>query len=228
MIKLTKNGIFSREWDPANKEYKTIKLDPDKLLNKLNEEIEIEDLTIVELFNLLSKDDLETYFFDRTFGCDLDDLKKQVNKKTNESADFDYIAVSEYRELFQPKKGKPWFTTTHSASGKKSGDDTNWALDLTPLSQMAILPIKVNNNAVLTIVDAKDNYSYASHKYEANMTVFNVLMALIDEFTFFGSDEEKEKTIKMLNFRVKEIENGTAKTIPFDEVMKKFDDEFED
>lgn len=106
-------------------------------------------------------------------------------------------------------------------------DSEQYALDLTPLNNMAHLPVRINNN--LDVLDERkteqDNFQFGNVlvKVTKDFSLFEFLYAIFYELSFHGGPQSRNKAKEDLLVNVKSIEDGTADLIPWDVVRERLD-----
>lgn len=99
-----------------------------------------------------------------------------------------------------------------------------YALDLTPLNNIAHLPIKINNNMVLydERKTSDDKFQFGKVLFEAkkDFSLFELLYGIFYELTFHGGPKKRDEAKNNLLVSIKEIEDGTAELVPWDVVKK--------
>lgn len=121
--------------------------------------------------------------------------------------------------------------TSEEYGGPKKGEIiNNYGLDFTPLCELAPLPLSLDENVKMNKSEKKNGkfefttVDLGHHQF----TLFEIVQAILDEVSFFGPPSNRDSTKDMLIERVREIDSGEAKTIPFDEVKKKLEKKLKD
>jgi hypothetical protein len=96
----------------------------------------------------------------------------------------------------------------------KAGERIAYAVELTPVNELAYLPIKLASELIITDQSYKpeDNLKFANCDY----TLGQILYGIVWELSFFGNPTSRNKMVDELTSRIKGIEDGTVKTIPWE------------
>lgn len=109
------------------------------------------------------------------------------------------------------------------------GTRQSYGVSLTSANELVNFPIKLNNK--LTITDDNhehENWMKPIGEYKNPVfTLGNILDGIFWEISFYGSPEKRKKILEELNERSREIEEGTAKLIPMEEVFKDLKEKFD-
>lgn len=219
-----KNGLFSKEWNKDTKTISEVVVMPKEIFAFLSTEVKVEEgLCLWDLFTYLNKMPKEIFKpFCDLFRCHVDKIYKEMSKET-EPEDLDFLQIDQFFELFKESKynkDNPWMTTMITCSGIKVKEEIKYAIDLSPVSKLKYIPIKINPIAELYILE-KNYTTNEKHKFNNVLNLYQFLDAILIELSFFGTDEKKEDFANRLNKQIADIESGKAKTIPWKEVKKK-------
>ena len=103
----------------------------------------------------------------------------------------------------------------------KAGARINYAVELTPANELAHLPIRLASE--LTITDQSYKPDDLLKFKECEYTLGQILYGVVWELSFFGNPASRDKMGEELANRVKDIEDGKVKTIPWEEVKTKLE-----
>lgn len=108
----------------------------------------------------------------------------------------------------------------------KKGERTRWAVDLSPVSDLVNIPVKLNTDFVVfdddpkheTDMDQQVGFGFPIGTYKgANFTLGNILEGIIWELSFHGEPAQRNAMIQELRRRVEETKNAPdLHTRPFD------------
>jgi len=108
---------------------------------------------------------------------------------------------------------------------KKEEKHRRYALDFTPVNEIADLEIKLDETYQ---VIQKFDFDHPVFKAKKKFTFLDIVYALLWEISFHGEPEDKEKRMKELSDMAKGIEDGTVKTIPWEEVKESLEKKIKD
>jgi len=104
-----------------------------------------------------------------------------------------------------------------------SGDIVdNWAIDFTPVSEMADLPIKLAST--IDVFEYRKEKNITEKIHGNYFSVIEVLGEIFWEISFHGSPILRNEKLGEVLDAVKEIKEGTAKLTPWEELKKELDD----
>jgi hypothetical protein len=109
-------------------------------------------------------------------------------------------------------------------------DGERYALDFSPINSLKHLPIVVSDEFEIRKL-YQNPQEPPLFKGKKSLCLMDVIWALLWEISFHGTPENRDEQAKELKRRVEEIDNGTEKLIPAEEVfreMRKIIDEKED
>lgn len=229
MITLTKDKIiYSNHFNPECDEY--VRREVPYLWPYLNEAVELsKDFTLEDLFNHIEKNRYVFQFvFDSCLGhyslqLYIDEIEKPGPEK--EDNEIDYLEIHRWGEYW------PWgeidLSIGFSGVGKKE-DDTAYGLGFTPLSELKHLSLRLNKDWEVSevIIPSRivmyfvrllkkigiplgkwDNpFSRTYVKGKAEFTVYELITAILNEISFYGSPEER-------NGKMDELEKITEETM---------------
>ncbi len=94
------------------------------------------------------------------------------------------------------------------------------AIEFTPWHALKDLPIIINSKATLLEEADYDNQKI----YNTSFSVADFFNGLTSEICFFGSPDTRDDNMDGLKQSIKEIEDGTAELIPWDDVKGELDE----
>jgi hypothetical protein len=109
--------------------------------------------------------------------------------------------------------------------GSRAGERINWSVSLTPIRELLDLPLRLRDafNITEDDIDAK---AYGDTVTTAKCPVVllgQVIHGVLCELSFHGGPEQQAKFHDELMARKAEVDAGTAKLIPADDVFSEFD-----
>ena len=239
MNKLTKKGLVlvGDYKDDAD----ALALSEKDLLCSLRDQIEIDDdITLRDLFRIFAPIKL---FIEAYSSIPFDDYAKELDKPTDwakkESCPIDYIEVAWSGEYFERYNSLSLYPdargVNESVPEEKHGvwenEDTPppsryWGIDAQPMNSICDLPIKINN--LVTIYKLEDGKKIIE-KWKKDFMLLEFLDAIFYEISFFGTPEDRDDFMGVLNERVKEVENMTEeekkiRLVPIEDVLKRLDE----
>jgi len=109
--------------------------------------------------------------------------------------------------------------------GVKAGGRIHWSVSLTPVRELLELPLRLREE--LTIVeddlDAKGWQEAVATGRCAEVLLGQVIQGVLDELCFHGGPQEKETMSDGLKAQLAELEAGTMKTTPADDLFEELD-----
>lgn len=103
----------------------------------------------------------------------------------------------------------------------------NYAVEMTPINNLANYPIKVRSTLFFEYCD--DKHYEKTYDYKPSITLIELLHAILWELSFFGSTKQRDEKVEEMNKSIEEIEkakkNGTLNkvTMSYDDFKKKYD-----
>ncbi len=205
---------------------------------------ELDSVALLDLFQFVGRNEDIKEFIARYSSCShIDDFHKAINntpkKKRSDlwrleishgsiDADDGYIGVNgcDFSGIGEATKEDLKY---HEENKTKPPDSQCYAIELTPVENMAHLPIKLDD--AFKIYDGckapyfKYNFIVDSHK---RFTLLDILDAVYWEISFFGGPQDAEGMLKELNERMEDVKNNKENLISFEDMQKelKEDNEF--
>lgn len=219
VIKLTKDGFAN-----GNK-----KVDFDVgFFQYWRSTLEIEGtVTLADLIKIISTDEL--VFLEMLTQCSISEFIREMDDSTEEDYELASIEVGKYYEANEYDDFSSINEVVRCSGRYKeprvSEHDPNHvdelcAIEFCHWNALKNLPLTLDLSATLTI-----DMDYKKAKtYEASITVSDFFNGLFDEICFFGSPSRRDDEVEELQRRMKEIEDGTAELIPWEEVKDRLKD----
>lgn len=111
------------------------------------------------------------------------------------------------------------------AYGSRAGERINWSISLTPVRELLDLPLRLRDAFNITEDDIDAN-AYGDTVANAKCPVVllgQVIHGVLYELSFYGGPEQQTEFHDELMARKAEVDAGTAKLIPADDVFSEFD-----
>jgi hypothetical protein len=243
---LKRGGLLEAKhsrWLPKQKKYTSKTEDvSDIAICYLYEPIEMgEDVRLGDLLSLLQKCPmLSEFVFRREWARELMDEVKDAEFKPY-TGEYDPDGI-EYLELY---KHIEFNSKTREYSGfhrwdlhgigfelredqpedygHKKGERVNWSLSFQSPIDLWKIPLKVRTDARVfeSDLDSKQVFREIDAIKLERPTLGDLIQGVLWELGFHGPKESREKEMSTIKERVKEVEDGTAKLIPLDEVIEK-------
>lgn len=154
-------------------------------------------VTLLDMLNAIEKNNLHEFVSCYSWCQNILSYHKEARLPRKEKANckslevyWDYQLISD--ELLT--------STSFHGVGK---DGTKYALDLSPLNDIAHLPVKLNEN--LEVVEYEKGKEIIVFKCKKEFSLLEVLDAIYWEVGFFGNIKERDNMIDTLKERVEEI-----------------------
>ena len=109
------------------------------------------------------------------------------------------------------------------AEGYRQG----YAVEFTPINNLADYPIRISNKLHITDYDA-DPKDMTDNDIDLtpSITLMELLYWTFWELSFLGGPEDRDEEAEVLNQRVEDLKSGKLKTVPWEEVKEKLIDKF--
>jgi hypothetical protein len=234
LIRLFKDGSFE--------DYEGRKWDVSHLGRYLYERIDFaERITLGDLLRIVDKMPEKELLQDMA-NCPLDDFIKELDKPMDgrrlEGLSFNYLEIGWSAEEWDGDYNDfiDFCGIDESVSQEKHGSydakserhlARRWALEFTPVNLIAHLEIKLNKEFKIYKFDTEKPSDPDKVAYQAiarDFKLIDVLYGILYEISFVGGPEDRDEKWSDLTETMKEIENGTAKTVPWEDVKKKIED----
>jgi len=209
MIKLSPKKIIRINDDKKTKE-------ESDLIHWLSQEIELsDDFTLEDLFWFVKKekDIFNTVFYSHLGGYDLqkyiNDIEKNISPKKIDR-EVKYLEIKWIAEYYPQKDINSFdmYISFHGVNKEGSG----LAIGLSSLNEMKHLPIKINNT--IEIYELNDKGETLILKSDKDFTVYDFLMCIFYEISFYGDPTNKKQIIKELdNIKEEDCEELTKEDI---------------
>lgn len=110
----------------------------------------------------------------------------------------------------------------HGHLAHKKGERTKWSISLTPVRELLHLPVRVNREVLIceADIDAKQYAQTLQVGTSERITLGSYIREILWELSWHGSPEDSEKVNQGLKDQIAEIDAGTAKTTPYEDVME--------
>ena len=227
---IRKNGLYEKKWVPERRKWLIKKVKKINAYSLLREHCTIaDDVTLADIFAMVESNKYLTAFISQYSSChQIYSMHEQIketwrnSEKEEDEIDVDYLEVYWHVGNNDYGKRKSFYVTT-GLHGIVEGNTDQYSMSLTPLYEMAHLPVKLNNSikiykpfdfknpkAVEIVVDSEQGF-----------TLLEVLDAIYEDLSFYGgSDEQKQELKDELNRRVEDIKSGEEIGIPWEQIKK--------
>jgi hypothetical protein len=243
-ILINKTGFYSKEWvydeQAGEGSFVITPCQPGCslcILKYWNADLELDEITLQELIVLLRQNGQTTIkFLEHLTDCNITPFLHEIDESYEKQPDdcsIEYIRVGlvvetiKYRERGQVNN-KAELTIFPFADGKgkptKESVDT-YGLEFSHWGSLKDLPIKIQNTVDLCQIDESvlNEPSIIPCNYVLSMGEF--FTGLFNELCFCGSPDIRDGRLERLKEQIKEIEDGTAKLIPIEDLWDKFDED---
>lgn len=201
------------------------------------------NLKLGDIFKLLDTCPELKEVFRRSWAAELCDEARKGTLPQNRGSDPVEIAGVEYVELYWT-----WSLDTSSSTYRsvskldlhgigpvleedapkyyvKAGDRINWSLSLTSVRELLELPLRLREEFDVTEddLDAKGYGEVVAKGRCSEVTLGQVILAVLEELSFHGGPEGQAEFSAELESRVAEVDAGTAELICGDDVFDAYD-----
>ena len=248
-VKITKDDFIVSKWNGEIREYEQSIPEDEYIHCLLSESCEIDTgVTLKDIFSIVERYPSLVSFISKYSSCyHIDDFHKTINDPLIEDKEedgcnyvIDYLEVykrwhvSEYKKEISFSINEDFHGIGHyikdSKDGySKKGDKTPISVSYSPMNELANYEVKLNHHVeVYKPFNHKKPNSHQERvliEGQVYFTLLEVLNAIYYDISFMGGPEDNKEFLEELNERVEEIDNGTAKLIPMDEILKEDEDE---
>lgn len=208
MIYLTKNGFRKSEWNGEIRQYEDVPIK--SILRELRGACQIEEgVTLADIFAAVEQSEPLCVVLGEWAWCNCAAFHKEIKRPSTGTA-LKWIEISQTAEI--DKDGE--FQFGLDVSGRDDSD-TTWAIDFTPVNDLRDLPVKLANT--FTLWDWRTDEPEKQKLKVDCYSLLDVLGELYFEVSFHGSPEDRNERGNELAEIVKEVEDGTAKLVPWEE-----------
>lgn len=217
MIRISNEGVF----DGQNNERIPDTELPQRLADNV---IFSDDLKFFSFFNLLlvNHEFIDKAFYTSLGGYKLLDFAKDYNSLSEKKSDFT-LRVSWTSELYEDGDLilSPMFDGYNL---NNNGDKTLLSIEFTPLNIMRLSDFKLDCS--VNILDFTESVNKKESVYKLNahkdFTLFEIIHAVLDEISYFGTPEERNETLEYLNKKFDDVSTDLdkQKLYPFDIAIK--------
>lgn len=183
------------------------------------------DVTLADILRLVACDEVLELFFTSYSSCPIKQFCEEIQTAgTKEPEHGEYCEVVFILEIAEnPPLNLPKGMDTYWAFQSIGPDGTIYGIDLSPLSDIGGLPIRLNSApGILALARHPNPYSRETG-FTITPTLLQFLNAILWEISFHGGPEERDRRRAELLEIAAEVEAGTAKLIPLDDVLKDLD-----
>lgn len=223
-VRFTKAGLRWYEWQSETRTYEEQAIKQDEILTYLRRSCQIDrDVTLGDFFRAVSEFPALVKFVSQYSWCwaiedfHAEALLPRLERKDEEQ--LEALEISQHFEIEDPNPKYPsietiQMTTDFHGVGKPSSEHGSWSVSLSPMNELAHLPIRLRDRAKLL-----RNMTEPVGDWPCTFTLLDVLDAVYDDISFHGGPKQREDFGSELRARVAEVEAGTATLIPHDEVF---------
>jgi hypothetical protein len=212
-VYITKTGLKHFEWDGELRQ--NVEQPIKTFVSQLRSACHIEpDVTLGDIFKAVDQDELLCFFLGEYSWCSVKAFHAEALKPSLEKSDLKYIELSKYVDL-EDSCGDPGEHIDVSGIGKPHEHHNRYAIDLTPVNELACLPVRLN-----PVIKFRKDLKTVSESPGVCFSLLEVLGEIYYEVSFHGSPQQREGVSLHLESIMREIENGTAELVPFESVFE--------
>ncbi len=210
-ISIAKNGFQPVKWDMDAGQYTSV--EASSVLPLLRSSCSIDPgVTLADIFDAVERDGALKEFLSVYSWYDIDAFHAEARKPAQEPLNLPhlkYIEVSKYLDFDDDLAQE---TLDFSGIGEPYGEGrTRYGIDLTSVSELAPLPVRLNPVAEVR----KDGETIA--RSPASYTLLDVLGEIYWEISFYGNPAQREALLENLLKEAEEIKAGTADLAPLED-----------
>lgn len=209
--------LAAYEWDGKLKEY----VEKPVRLADLRVRVKVDDgVTLGEIFESVERfPDLKDIVANYAWCGAIDEFHADARKPRKDvEADLVKLVVSAYGEVFE-HKGENDFTLATDFIGVDAAGE-RWSVSYTPMYQLAHLPVVIEEKFAI-----RRNWQEEVFTGQRVFGLLEFLDAIYWDISFHGGPKDNEEFMEDMKERIKEIEDGTAKTVPFEDVMRSLEEQ---
>lgn len=225
-LQICKNSKLAKmKWVPEEQIYKKIYLKEKEIPFYINSTVCVEQgATLRNLFNIIIN---YTNFFSLILNLpDLESFFQEAFENSSEESN-DYLDLSalelEWSSHVMNRYEELILSEDIYFSGRLN-DGTNVALELTPINEIIDFPLSIND--VYNIYKEEEPFKSIFLAVKP-MTLLQVITGIMNEISFFGTPENRNEKVEMLQETIEKLKSGEMKTYSFDEIKKEFFNEEE-
>ena len=210
-VRIVKCGMEATEWDGEIRQY--VPMDVKTFVSQLRSPCTIDpDVTLLDIFRAVERDAPLKFVLSEYSWCDVDAFHfeaEQPLKESEQASDLEYIEIAMRFEFDQ--HGANAVVDVSGIGLPDEHGHTHYALDLTPVNQIASLPVRLNPTA--QILKELETIGTAPYSF----TLLEVLGEIYYEVSFHGSPASRDARRTEILDAVAEVESGRAQLVAWDE-----------
>jgi hypothetical protein len=212
-VRITKRGIEALQWDSDAQRHVERKVR--SALYVLRWECNLETgVTLGDIFRFVEQDPELFRFLQVWCACDVAAFHADARKPaTGKDSDLACIEIAKYFE-WNDRAARETIHVSGIGEPNARGE-TRYALDFTPLNKVAHLPVRLRPE--IEIRKGREKLGDAP----CTFTLIDVLGEIYWEISFWGSPEDRDRQAAKLDEAVREVEEGRAKGIPLERLLKR-------
>jgi len=212
-VSITKSGFRAVDWDSEAGAY--IAIEVRSYVSQLRSVCTIEPgVTLAEVFAAVDSDSFLKNFLADYSWCDMDAFHAEAQEPVAQARNpqLECIEVAKYINVDADRAGE---TLDVSGIGEPYGEGrTQYGIDLTPVNELAALPVRLN-----PVVEVWKDDELIAHA-PASFTLLEVLGEIYYEISFHGSPARRDALMSDLLEAAEAVEDGTAELIPLEAIRK--------
>jgi hypothetical protein len=235
-IELRKSGLFHVEetWSPDKQEYFVSRCEQvTSICQHLGYAFVVEEgATFGDLLSHVEKEvDILSLIFSANMGnyplsLYIEESKIPVDPQNNSGNSITELVVSKFCEIvnfakFDYDDACSDFTVFTDFGGKgkdESGEEVNWSVSTTPVNELINIPLIIKEDISATLTHTGEDVSSWNKNLlklpaDANITLYEALLGIFHEISFYGGPKEREKFKQKLESDVAEAKEQMKETI---------------
>jgi hypothetical protein len=209
-VRITKRGLEATEWDGEIRPY--VPRDVKTFVSQLRSPCTIDpDVTLLDVFRAVEPDAPLKFVLSEYSWCDIDAFHFEAERplKANEqSSDLEYIEMA---MRFEFDEHDAHAMVDVSGVGRPDSHGcTHYALDFTPVNEIASVPVRLNPTAEIR----KGTECIGTAPY--SFSLLEVLGEIYHEVSFHGSPATRDEFRAEMLDAVADVESGRAELVPWE------------
>lgn len=216
---ITKNGLKIGKWIPKTQSYEyEITKYP---FQCIRDTVDIEpDVTLGDIFRMVEADEILTNFIACYSYCGWIGEFHEAAKEPLTKEDSGEVVALEISHVLEVHDYDGKFPTSieywqnFSGVGRDGGEHPFYSVSYTPVNELVHLPVMLNKK-----VKCMRNWTEKLLEGEKEFSLLEVLDCIYYDISFHGGPKDNATFIEELDEQIKDIDEGRAELIPFEDVL---------
>lgn len=226
-LEFTKKGLIGFKWNAIKQKYEKFSITGESIFHDLRTSCTIkENFTLGDLFSFVEKNEnLKSFLKSYSWCHHIDEFHKQAQEKTNSNKKLKFIQIHPIFDChsFDKEASLHIYPAMSVVGENEEGIEVNYCPSFIPMGELKDLPMKIERSIPIGSPLGSKKYKKYEEFYKAEITfsLLDILDSIYWEISFYGGPKEKQELADTLDKRVKDLDSGKVKSIPFEEFKKK-------